>query len=119
MKYKTYSRHLYNIHGIKIANKRRLDLSKCTEEAADNVREAYEDTIRDEYDNRVLKKALDKIVMEDYIKGVALRHYTHRPPPVPVDETNETIQKLTSELKTKEGEITIMKSDLDRLNQDC
>jgi hypothetical protein len=57
----------------------------------------------------VLKKVLEKVVDSDYQRGKGLRHYITKPPPIPVDETCETIKKLNldvSRLKTERDHAT-------------
>lgn len=57
----------------------------------------------------MLKKVLEKVVDSDYQRGKGLRHYITKPPPIPVDETCETIKKLNldvSRLKTERDHAT-------------
>jgi hypothetical protein len=52
----------------------------------------------------VLKQVLEKLVWSDYMKGLGIRHYLHKPPPIPLDETNEKIKELSCELSKVENE---------------
>ena len=92
MKYNSYTHHLKKVHDIKIGAKSSLDKLQISEEVLERTKEFQEKLAMESHDTQVLKQALLNAVKSDYLRGSGLRHYINKPPPIPVDGTNETIK---------------------------